>query len=32
MIGMPTMIRIAPRTSKKNPLRTIWVIGTTPDP
>ena len=31
-IGIPMMIRIAPTMSKKNPLRTICVIGTTPDP
>ncbi len=30
--GTPITIRIAPMTSKKKPLRTIWVIGTTPDP
>jgi hypothetical protein len=32
MIGMPITIRIAPMMSKTNPLRTICVIGTTPEP
>jgi hypothetical protein len=30
--GMPTRISTAPMTSNARPLRTICVIGTTPDP